>query len=215
MRLILIRHGRSEANAQQLLAGRAPGVELDATGREQAEALAPPLAALELAAAYHSPIRRCEHTAILAGLSDAQPFDGLTECDYGQWTNRALPELAEEPLWKQIQERPSTVRFPDGESMAEMNQRVLAAVTELNRRHPGSDLVVAVTHGDPIKAIVANALAMDFDEFQRLHIAPGSISIIDYAHDKPFVLCVNGEGTALAQLAVQTPAVGGGDSPKV
>lgn len=214
MKLVLVRHGRSEANARQVLAGRAPGVELDAVGRAQAEALREPFAGLEISASYHSPMLRCLQTAQFAGLNPVAALEGLNECDYGEWTNRPLSELAGEPLWKEIQQRPSDAEFPGGESMARMNRRILDTGSELRARHAGGQIVVAVTHGDPIKALLADALAMDFDQFQRIHVAPGSVSIVDYSHERPFVLCINGEHTALAQLAVVAPTVGGGDSPR-
>lgn len=213
MKLVLVRHGRSEANAKGLLAGRADGVALDETGRGQAAALREPLSRLNDSAAYHSPILRCLETAQLAGLSQAQPLEGLTECDYGEWTNRSLKDLVDEPLWRQVQQQPSTARFPDGESMEQMRARVIGAVDHMRGQHPKGRIVIAVSHGDPIKAIIADALAMDFDEFQRIHVAPGSISIIDYGGEKPFVLCLNADHSALKQLATQGPSLGGGDAP--
>lgn len=209
-----MRHGRSTANADGVLAGRTAGVALDETGRSQAETLQEPLARVAPVAAYTSPLQRCRQTAELAGFSDAAVLEELTECDFGGWTGRPLKDLATEELWKQIQAAPSSVTFPDGESMAGMNRRVLDVVAELNARHPGDEVVVIFSHGDPIKAIVADALAVPFDEFQRINISPASVSIVDYSHPRPFVLTVNGDVHALPQLATKGPSVGGGDTVK-
>lgn len=214
MRLVIVRHGRSTANADGVLAGRTAGVHLDEMGRQQAEALRDPLAAVAPAAAYTSPMERCRQTAELAGHPEATVLDALVECDFGQWTGRPLKDLATEELWKQIQAAPSSVQFPDGESMTAMNQRMLDAMAHLRARHPGDEVVVVFSHGDPIKAVVADALAVPFDEFQRINISPASISIIDYSGRQPFVITVNGDVHALPQLAVKGPSVGGGDAVK-
>lgn len=214
MRLVIVRHGRSTANADGVLAGRTAGVALDETGRQQVGRLREPLAAVAPVAAYTSPLERCRETAERAGFPDATVLDELTECDFGGWTGRRLTELAEEDLWKQIQATPSSVTFPGGESMAAMNRRLLDALAELRTRHRGDEVVVVFSHGDPIKAIVADALAVPFDEFQRINISPASVSIVDYSRSTPFVLTVNGDVHALPQLASEGPSVGGGDTAK-
>ncbi|GAB3822660.1 histidine phosphatase family protein [Tessaracoccus terricola] len=212
--LVLVRHGRSRANADGILAGRADGVELDEVGREQARELGRLLAGSRISAAYRSPILRCAQTAEELGFPDAVVIDGLTECHYGDWTNRKLSELTEEPLWRTIQATPSQVRFPAGESMLEMRDRAVAAVADIVERHP-EETVLLVSHGDPIKAILSDALGQDFDDFQRLNVAPASVSVVAHAPDRPpFVVCINANTDVAALLAPsQAPTVGGGDAP--
>lgn len=213
-KLVLIRHGRSTANAAGVLAGRADGVELDDTGRDQARALAVLLDGVTVSAAYTSPILRCRQTAELAGLADAVVVDGLTECDYGDWTNRGLSGLAGEPLWAQIQRDPAGVRFPGGESMQGMQDRVVAAVEAILGQHGPDDVVAVVSHGDPIKSYLSHALGQRFNDFQRLNVAPASVSIVHHADGQPpFVVCINAHSDVAASLrAPAAPVVGGGDT---
>lgn len=210
--LVFVRHGRSTANAEGVLAGRAEGVELDDVGRKQAYRLGDLLTGAGIAGAYRSPSLRCEQTATLLGQPDAEVLAGLDECDYGAWTNRKLMELGGEPMWSTIQTQPSAVTFPEGEAMLDMRDRAVAAVADIRKRHGEGGVVVVVSHGDVIKAIISDALAQDFDEFQRLNVSPASISIIDYSHERPFVVCVNANSDVAALLAAPAaPTVGGGD----
>jgi 2,3-bisphosphoglycerate-dependent phosphoglycerate mutase len=196
-KLVLIRHGRSTANADGVLAGRSEGIGLDDVGRAQADALRAALDGVPVAGAYTSPLRRCRETAALAGFPDAEIVDALTECDYGSWTGRALADLAKEPAWKEIQGRPSTVTFPDGEAMAEMARRSVAAVAELASRHDGG-VVVVFSHGG-------------LDDFQRLHVNPAGVSVVEFSA-RPMVLAMNVGGDLAALLgAAVAPTVGGGD----
>lgn len=209
--VVLVRHGRSTANAEGVLAGRAEGVELDDVGREQAYRLGDLLAGASIAGAYRSPSLRCQQTATLLGQPDAEVLPGLDECDYGAWTNRKLMELGGEPLWSTIQTKPSEVTFPEGEAMLEMCARAVGAVEEIRQRHENG-VVVVVSHGDVIKSILSDALGQDFDDFQRLNVSPASISIIDYSHERPFVVCINANSDIGALLAAPAaPTVGGGD----
>lgn len=214
-KVVLIRHGRSTANAQGVLAGRAPGVSLDETGRAQAVQLRELLAGVEMAGAFTSPVQRCRETAELAGFGDAALIEGLSECDYGQWTGASLEELRTEDVWGDIQAAPSKVTFPGGESMQEMFARTTGAVRELAARHGDGDTIVIFSHGDPIKAVLADAFGMRLDDFQRLHVSPAGVSVIEYHHDRPFVVCVNAGTDLRALLQVNTtPSVGGGDVAK-
>ena len=209
--VVLIRHGRSTANADGVLAGRAEGVELDDVGREQAYRLGDLLAGASITAAYRSPSLRCEQTATLLGQPDAEVLPGLDECDYGAWTNKKLVELAGEPLWSTIQQQPSAVEFPGGEAMLDMRARAVDAIWSIRRRHD-EGVVVVVSHGDVIKAILSDALAQDFDDFQRLNVGPASVSIVVYSHDRPFVVCMNANSDVSGLLAAPSaPVVGGGD----
>ena len=213
-KLVLIRHGRSTANAAGVLAGRA-AVALDEVGRAQAEALRGALAGVTIAAAYTSPVERCLETAALASFPDAAVIEGLSECDYGDWTGLQLADLAKEQVWADIQATPSAVTFPGGESMAAMFDRVAAAIEDLAQRHGDDETIVAFSHGDPIKAVLAHAFGMARDDFQRIHVAPAGVSVIEYRTPYPMVLCMNVGGELASHLAAPTaPVVGGGDVAK-
>jgi probable phosphomutase (TIGR03848 family) len=221
--VILVRHGRTTANAAGLLAGRADGVQLDDIGAAQANATGLRLAAVPLVGVVSSPLERCRQTAQF--ILDHQPGvpltpieDGITECDYGQWQGRTLSELSTETLWSTVQSQPSAVTFPGGESMATMQSRAVEAI----RRHdaafeaeygPGA-VWVAVSHGDIIKSVLADALGMHLDLFQRINVGPASVSIIRYGASRPSVYATNTDAGDLSWLAGSAPAgdaqVGGG-----
>ena len=206
--LILVRHGRSTANTAGVLAGRTPGVTLDERGTAQAVALPGRLAALPLAAAVTSPLERCRET--LRPLLDARPElvlhteERITECDYGDWSGRKLAELADEPLMEVVQRHPSAAAFPGGESLRAMQARAVDAVRDWNARieaEAGDDAVYLMcSHGDIIKALVADALGLHLDLFQRIHADPCSVTAIRYTRLRPFLLRLGDTGdlTALA-----------------
>jgi probable phosphomutase (TIGR03848 family) len=217
--VILVRHGRTTANATGLLAGRAAGVGLDQIGREQAALAGDRLAAVPLVGVVSSPIERCQQTAQLildrqAGTPYSLVDSDLTECDYGQWQGRMLTDLAGEDLWPIVQSQPSAVTFPGGESMAAMQARSVAAI----RRHDaaleaeyGTGAVwVAVSHGDIIKSILADALGMHLDLFQRINVGPASVSIVRYGANRPSIYATNTDAGDLSWL---TNAPGPGDAP--
>ena len=208
--VILVRHGRTAANATGVLAGWTPGVVLDDKGREQVTAAAARLAVVPLAAVVTSPLERTRETAeaLLVGRDPAPPLevdDRVGECRYGDWTNQPLKNLAKEPLWKVVQAHPSAAVFPgaEGESMADMSARAVGAVREWNARlsEGGADpTYVVVSHGDVIKAITADALGMHLDAFQRLQVDPCSVTVIRYTDLRPFVLRTNDTGGDLSGL---------------
>jgi len=211
--VLLVRHGRTNANATGVLAGRSPGVELDEVGVQQAAASAERIAPLPIRAVVSSPLRRCRQTAKAIsdarGKTDSHPMPvvaeaGLIEGGYGTWTGRKLQDLAKEKLWRTVQQQPSAVRFPGGEAMTEMSARAVSTVRGWDSKiaaELGDDaLWVAVSHGDVIKAILADALGMHLDAFQRIMIDPASISVIHYAETRPFVLRMNSVGQDLASL---------------
>ncbi len=209
--LLLVRHGRTTANASGVLAGRTSGVELDERGREQGRGLGARLRGLPLAAVVSSPLERCVQTAELL-LDGREPVlepvldDRFVECGYGEWTGRELKRLAKEPLWRQVQAHPSAVRFPgeEGESMLGMQARAVAAVREWDARigaHHGPDAIwVAVSHGDVVKSIVADALGLHLDLFQRIAVDPASVTVLRYTELRPFVLRTNDVGGDLSGL---------------
>ena len=158
---------------------------------------------------------RCEQTATLAGWPEATVEPDFTECDYGQWTGRPLSELSEDPLWQRIQNQPSAVTFPDGESLTAMRDRVVSTAATIARNHDDEDVVAIVSHGDPIKAVLSDALGQDFDDFQRIVVAPASISIVQMSPGKPpGIWCLNAN-TEPSMLLARRPGatVGGGDIP--
>jgi probable phosphomutase (TIGR03848 family) len=211
--VILVRHGRSGANSNGVLAGRSPGVKLDETGQQQSEAVGERLAGLPLASIVTSPLERCKQTAaaIAARHQLLRPATDrrLTECGYGDWTGRKLSTLAKEPLWAVVQQHPSAVTFPNGESMRAMQQRAVDAMRDHDARvadSHGSDAVwVAVSHGDVIKAVVADALGLHLDSFQRIVVDTASTTIITYTATRPFLVRLNDTGSELASLVRKPP----------
>jgi probable phosphomutase (TIGR03848 family) len=207
--VLLVRHGRTTANAAGVLAGRTPGVRLDDVGRAQAERTAERMAVVPVAGVVTSPMERCRETAriILArqppGLTPSVA-SGITEADYGDWQGRPLAELAREPLWSVVQSRPSQAVFPGGESMATMQRRSVAAIRRRDKsfeaEHGPGAIWVAVSHADIIKSILADALGMELDRFQRIFVAPASVSIVRYGSGNPEVLATNTDSGDLAWL---------------
>jgi probable phosphomutase (TIGR03848 family) len=228
--LILVRHGRSTANTSGVLAGRTAGVRLDETGRGQAQRAGERIAPVPLAAVVSSPLERCRQTAraILGQQSEAPDLAvdrGITECDYGEWQGGTIADLAQQDLWKVVQSQPSAVTFPGGESLAAMQSRSVTAVRRhdaaIEAEHGEHAVWAAVSHGDIIKSILADALGMHLDLFQRIHVDPASISIIRYTAGRPTVLASNTHAGDLSWL-VHRPdetsqhgaVVGGGAGPE-
>ena len=207
--LILARHGRTTANATGVLAGRSKGVHLDERGAEQARAAGERLAGLPLAAVVTSPLERCRETArtiakMQAGSPTLSSEKGLIECDYGSWTGRELKTLAKEPMWKTVQGHPSAAEFPDGETMAGMSARAISAARRWDAKvaaEHGPDAVwIAVSHGDVIKAILADALGIHLDAFQRIVVDPASLSVVRYTPMRPFVVSMNTSAGDMSHL---------------
>jgi probable phosphomutase (TIGR03848 family) len=206
--VLLVRHGLT-AMTGPVLAGRTPGVHLNDRGREQALALGKRVAALPVQAVVTSPLERCDETAdvVLAELREAgraperHVDERLIECGYGEWTGRPIKELARDPLWKVVQAQPSAVQFPGGEAMAEIAARAVRCVREWDARFGPDAVWVACSHGDVIKAVVADALGLHLDQFQRIVVDPCSTSIIRYTDTRPYVLRVNDVGGDLAGFA--------------
>jgi probable phosphomutase (TIGR03848 family) len=205
--VILLRHGRSTANSAGVLAGRTLGVALDESGVAQAQELVGRLAQLPLAALVSSPLQRCQET--VAPLAQARELevtvdDRFVEVDYGQWTGRELSKLGKEPLWKVVQSHPSAAVFPGGEGLAALQARAVAAVREwdakLAAEHGPQVLWLVCSHGDIIKAVLADALGVHLDGFQRIVANPCSISAVTYTETRPFVQRVNDCGDDLRSL---------------
>jgi len=204
--VLLVRHGRTPTTGA-VLPGRAKGLHLADEGRAQAEAVAQRILALHEArssakggvgvtAVYASPLERTRETA--APIAKALGLrtvvrKGLLECEFGEWTGRELAELSKLPEWRTVQQHPSGFRFPGGESFGEMQSRIVDTVNDLVAAHPG-EIVVAVSHADPIKAAVASALGTPLDLFQRIVIGQCSVSAILHGSHGPTVLAVNHTG---------------------
>ncbi|HEY5980174.1 MAG TPA: histidine phosphatase family protein [Microlunatus sp.] len=213
--VLLVRHGRTAANTAGILAGRSPGVELDDVGRTQAATLGERMAAVPLATLVSSPLRRCRQTQQALAAARPEPVPtavdaGLIECGYGDWTGKSLKELSKEKLWKTVQQQPSAVRFPGGEAMTEMAARAVGTIRSWDdrvRAEHGEDAVwVAVSHGDVIKAILADALGTHLDTFQRILVNPASVSVVRYTETRPYVVTMNSSGSDLsAQFPPRKP----------
>jgi probable phosphomutase (TIGR03848 family) len=203
--VILLRHGRTTANTGGVLAGWTPGIGLDETGRAQVQAVAARLAPVPLAAVVSSPLDRCVQTAsaVAEGRElELQTDERLGEARYGDWTGRPLKELVKEPLWKVVQQHPSAAVFPgaEGEGLAQTQARAVGAVREWNAKLGPDAVWLACTHGDVIKAILADALGLHLDSFQRIVADPASISVISYTETRPFVVRMNDTGGDVAAL---------------
>ena len=217
--LLLIRHGRTDANATGVLAGRTPGVVLDEVGRTTTESLAKRLAAVKIAQVVSSPLERTLETASILFAKDVEVAleDRLLECDYGDWQGAKLSELSVHELWPVVQQRPDEMIFPNGESMNDMSGRACQAVREwdakLTAEHGDKVVWAAVSHGDIIKAICADAMGLPLRKFQSLLIEPASVSVIHYSESGSAVSKLNDTGsdwlTKLNSDAVKTPTLGG------
>jgi probable phosphoglycerate mutase len=207
--VLLVRHGRTPTTGQ-VLPGRAAGLHLSDEGQAQADAVAERIGRLSdgpkahgPVAVYASPLERTTETArpIARRLGLRVRVDrGLIECDFGAWTGGRLADLAKKPEWATVQRNPSGFRFPSGESFLEMQTRMASTLARLVERHRG-ETVVAVSHADPIKAVVAQAAGTPLDLFQRLTVAPCSVSALAYTGVGPFVLTVNSTDS-LTSLAI-------------
>jgi probable phosphomutase (TIGR03848 family) len=217
--LLLIRHGRTDANANGILAGRTPGVVLDEVGISATKDLANRLEEVKIAQVVSSPLERTlETAAILFGKDyEVKTEDRLLECDYGDWQGAKLSELSVHELWPIVQQRPDEMIFPNGESMNDMSGRACQAAREwdakLTAEHGDKVVWAAVSHGDIIKAICADAMGLPLRKFQSLLIEPASVSVIHYSESGSAVSKLNDTGsdwlTKLNSDAVKTPTLGG------
>ena len=220
--VLLLRHGHSTANAEGLLAGWTEGVGLTDKGRDQSVRVAQRLAPLTVARAVSSPLQRCLETAALA-LSghDVVADPRLGECHYGAWTGRPLREAATEDLWRVVQDDPGAATFPHhehfaAESLAEMADRVIGGIRALDAEveaEYGEDAVwVAVSHGDPIKAVVAEAVGAGLAGLQRVRVDPGSITAVPLTANRMVLLASNTLEGDLQPLVARPQHAPAGDS---
>jgi probable phosphomutase (TIGR03848 family) len=209
--VLLVRHGLT-ATTGQLLTGWTPGVGLDERGRAQAKALGERLASVPLDAIVTSPLDRCRETveeivAARGGQGDPVVEDRVGECKYGDWTGQRLDDLVKDPLWPVVQAHPSAVRFPgaEGETMLDMQHRAVAAVREWNERLGKAATYLVCSHGDVIKAIVADSLGLHLDQCQRIVADPCSLTVIRYTPLRPFLLRLNDTGGGVDDLLPPPP----------
>ncbi len=213
--LLLIRHGRTSANADGILAGRLTGVDLDDVGRKSAYELGDRLAQVPVVKVVSSPLERTLATTALALKSVPLEIDDrLIECDYGQWQGEKISDLAQLDMWKIVQEKPADMVFPDGEAMAAMASRAVACIREwdaqLTAEHGENVVWAAVIHGDVIKAICADALGMNLNDFQRIMVDPCSVSVIRYSSNGSAISKLNDTGHGwLEHLSPEAPQLGG------
>ncbi len=214
--LILIRHGRTPANEQGILAGRNQDLTLDDVGLKSAQNLNAKLAQLDVKHVATSPLARTVDTAkIVFPNHELDLQQDLIECEYGDWTGKKLSELAKEPLWKTVQKSPHKVTFPNGESMQEMSLRSVSVVKKIDQdlalTHGEEFIWAAVSHGDIIKAIIANALGLELEKFQKIYVDPASVTVLRFTAEDSAVVKVNDTGDGwvnkLAELA--KPTLGG------
>lgn len=197
--MLLVRHGQTPTTGR-VLPGRAPGLHLSEIGRDQAVRVAERLEGLQVDALVSSPLERAQETASPSAARLALNVvvdEGLSECDFGRWTGRKLTSLYGLKAWREVQQSPSTFRFPEGESFAEAQARLVEAVTRL-RRPDG--LIVCFSHADPIKLLLNHLLGSPLDHVQRLHVDTGSISVVEWTDDTPLVRTINSTHGSLAGL---------------
>ncbi|MFZ9308662.1 MAG: MSMEG_4193 family putative phosphomutase [Candidatus Nanopelagicales bacterium] len=205
--LYLVRHAQSTANSDGVLAGRMPGISLDKRGKKQAEKLSKFLATVEFEKIIASPLERTQETAaILRADAEIKLDYRISECDYGQWSGQKIEDLQKLELWREIQKKPSSVTFPEGESMQEMFERAWSSVEFWNQEVTGNYLMVS--HADVIKAIVARALGMHLDNFQRIAIRPASLTVISF-NPEPMVMLMNFSLDNVRKSSSK-PTIGGG-----
>ena len=211
-RLVLVRHAVTHHTGGKL-SGRMPGIDLTDLGREQATSTAQRLAAVAINTIYASPIERTTQTAqIIAALHNLPviPCEGVIEAEYGEWTDCELKDLAKTDEWKVVQAAPSRARFPGGESITEMQARMVAALNELVVRHPNETTVV-VSHADPIKSAIAHFTGVHLDLFQRIHVAPASVTAFEF-HPYGVVMLKCNDTGSLDELIPADPATTSNDS---
>jgi probable phosphomutase (TIGR03848 family) len=206
--IVLVRHGLTHMTGP-VLAGWTPGLHLDERGQKQAKRVAERLRPVPFSAIVSSPLDRCLDTA--GAITEGRELtvavdDRIGECRYGDWTGQELKVLMKDPLWKVVQAHPSAVVFPgpEGEALRDTQVRAVTALREWDKKieaEHGPDAVwLACSHGDVIKAVVADALGMHLDLFQRINVDPCSVTVIRYAELRSFALRVNDTGGGIEDL---------------
>lgn len=215
---LLIRHGQNDWVSKNRLAGWTPGVHLNDVGRRQAEQLAERLSALPLKAIYSSPLERCTETAEALALThnlNIVVVDQVGEVRYGKWEGKKIKKLSKKKTWHAVQHFPGRFRFPEGESLFEVQQRAVAAVESLSRQHK-DEMFAIVSHADVIKLVLAHYLGLHIDLFQRLAISTASVSILALPENGSVrVLRINDHGPIEAPSTPEEPGSGHEGSAKL
>ena len=214
--VVLIRHAHSSANAAGILSGQRPDVHLSPQGLAQAKGLIKRLGNIKVHTIHTSPMVRCQEpiTPWATKFGSRMFFDeGINEVNYGLWTGKKLRTLSKDPLWKLVQEKPSKVIFPEGESMKGMQKRAVKTLLE-SASESGKNPAMLVSHGDVIKAMIAYALGMHLDQFQKIVVDPASITILDVSKTGTKVLLMNNSTATISEILNSQPhkrlLVGGG-----
>ena len=203
--ILLIRHGKAEFKAGHLY-GWTPGVKLSSDGQEEAKRLGERLEEIRFTAVYTSPLERAVETAEIAFAGrkvDIKVNEGLGEVKYGKWQGRSYKSLMKTPLWRTVQRNPSRARFPEGESLLELQRRGVDAIEEIRAKHKRG-VIAAFSHADMIKAIVAHYLGLHLDLFQRIWVETASVTAIAFFGDHPRVVRIGDTGD-LKALAPSKP----------
>jgi probable phosphomutase (TIGR03848 family) len=191
--LILARHGETDVIGKRLT-GRITGIHLNANGRVQANTIAEKLKGTKIGAIFSSPMERAIETARPLSEASGIPISsnsGLTEINFGAWQGRQYKQLQKLKLWGTIHTTPSTVTFPAGESFVSAQQRIVASLEEIASAMGEKDIAICFSHCDPIRLALAYFLNMALDDFQRLSVEPGSISLVTFINGKPHLGQIN------------------------
>lgn len=204
--VLLVREGRTSAEELGVLAGWSPDVHLGETGRDDLAGLAARLAEVRFSAIVTSPLECCRETSAYIAAMRRQDLPINTEadlgdCRYGDWTGRPMDVLAKEPLWEAVLHRPSSVIFPGGEGLAAMQRRALGAVQDWNARLGQDSTYVIVSHGEVIRALLADVLGLHLDLFGRMEVDPASVSVVRYGPGGPKVARINDVGADLSRFS--------------
>lgn len=194
--LLLIRHGTNDYVQAGRLAGWTPGVHINAQGQREVDAAARRLAHIPIQAIYSSPLERAVETAQAVAAChklDVQIREELGEFRSGEWSGRFTQELAETETWKQLHAHPAGVRLPGGETIDEVQARMVATIDAIVAAHP-KQVVAVVSHADPLKAAIAHYLEMDLNNFQRMVIDTASVTVFMFGEGKPVLLRLNDNG---------------------
>jgi probable phosphomutase (TIGR03848 family) len=177
--ILLIRHGENDYVKKGLIAGRIPGIHLNETGRQQAQKVAAWFCGAPVKAVFSSPLERAIETATpIAQVLDLPVVirPGLIESDLGEWQGQSVKKISRLKIWKRVQNNPARMRFPGGESFADLQHRICQELETLAGDFQAKDVVICVSHADPIKLALAYFMGLPLDLFQRLNINPASIS---------------------------------------
>jgi probable phosphoglycerate mutase len=199
--VLLVRHAVTDVTGKRL-SGSIPGIHLSDEGLAQAKRLGERTASLRVTEVYSSPLERCVETAQQVAAPrrlEIKVMPDVEEVGYGRWAGRPIAQLTKTKLWRRIQLLPSSVEFPDGETLIGAQRRVTTALDVIARRAPRG-VIVVVSHADIIRLALAHYAGVHIDLFQRFTVSPASVSALVLGDRIPRILRINDTGT-LADLA--------------